>query len=112
MRRAYCIIAALCLTLAPTGAWAAGLTTSRPKASSHSQIKARRPLQRHGVLFGDQRVESFAAHYPAGMAQAFAFTDHRNGTASSISVYVDSRSGAHTLLAGLYSNAGGHPGQL
>ena len=64
------------------------------------------------VLIGDQNIESTLDSNSAGSAEAFPFSQATGGTASSISVYVDSQNTARTLTAGLYSNSSGHPGAL
>ncbi len=62
------------------------------------------------VLFGDRNVEPTLDSNPAGLAEAFPFSSQTTGTATSISVYVDSHNKAPALVAGLYSNSDGHPG--
>jgi hypothetical protein len=64
------------------------------------------------VLIGDQNIESALDSSSAGSAEAFPFSQATAGTASSISVYVDSQNTATTLTAGLYSDSSGHPGAL
>ena len=63
-------------------------------------------------LLGDRDVESRIDSNQAGSAEAFPFTDQASGSVSSLVVYVDSHSRATALVAGLYSDAGGHPGSL
>ena len=64
------------------------------------------------VLVGDQTVQSAPGTASSGSADAFAFSAGANGTASSISVYLDGQNRATTLRAGLYTDSGGHPGTL
>src|SRR5450755_1168142 len=64
------------------------------------------------VLIGDQTIESTLDSNSAGSAEAFPFSNSTAGTASSISVYIDSHNTARTLTAGLYSDSSGHPGAL
>jgi hypothetical protein len=64
------------------------------------------------VLIGDHTIESTLDSNSAGSAEAFPFSNSTAGTASSISVYIDSQNTARTLTAGLYSDSSGHPGAL
>lgn len=64
------------------------------------------------VLFGDQSVESGVDSNSSGLAQAFPFIDNVSGSAQSIAIYLDSHSRSRTLIAGVYSDASGHPGKL
>lgn len=63
-------------------------------------------------LGGDQTIEPSADHNNAGTAEAFQITASSTGTITQIQVYVDPLSTASALTAGLYSDAGGHPGAL
>lgn|GEM_PF-3004702 len=62
------------------------------------------------MLLGDRRVERLPAAAGPGRAEAFSGRAVRAGRASSIVVYVARRSRARELLAGLYTDARGHPG--
>ena len=64
------------------------------------------------VLLGYDAVGLAAASSPAGRPESFRFKDRRSGSVSSIHVFIDSRNRAKSLVAGLYSNANGHPGSL
>ncbi len=64
------------------------------------------------ALFGDQTVEPTGDNNKSGLAEAFPFTGHINGTARSIHVYVDSHSTASTVLAAIYADNSGQPGSL
>jgi hypothetical protein len=64
------------------------------------------------ALFGDQTVEPTADNNKSGLAEAFPFTGHINGTARSINVYLDSHSTASTVLAAIYADSSGQPGSL
>jgi hypothetical protein len=46
------------------------------------------------------------------MAEAFRTTATASGTMTGLRVFVDATSTATTLVAGLYADAGGHPGTL
>lgn len=64
------------------------------------------------MLLGYDAVGSASASTPAGRPESFRFTGRRSGSVSAIHVFIDSRNRAKSLVAGLYSNAGGHPGSL
>ena len=64
------------------------------------------------VLLGDQSVEPKGDSNPAGAAEAFQATASASGVAAKLTVYVDSGSTATSLVAGIYTDAGGHPGAL
>jgi hypothetical protein len=49
---------------------------------------------------------------PAGEAEAYSTTASAGDTIEYIRVYVDSATTADTLIAGIYNDAGGHPGKL
>jgi hypothetical protein len=63
-------------------------------------------------LLGSSAIESAADGEPSGQAEAFQATATGSGSAVSLSIYVDSGNRATTLVAGLYSDANGHPGTL
>ena len=84
-------------------------TTHRNAAAGATNTTASKATP---VLFGDGKVESNVDLNAAGLAEAFPFLASSSGTASSITVYVDSHNTAKTLIAGLYTNANGHPGTL
>jgi hypothetical protein len=62
------------------------------------------------VLFGNQTIEPSVDFNPAGMAEAFRTTATASGSLTALRVFVDATSTATTLVAGLYADAGGHPG--
>jgi hypothetical protein len=64
------------------------------------------------VLLGDPQVESGVDSIPLGRAEAFQVTATASGNVQSLVVYLDSTSTASQLVAGLYADAGGHPGAL
>jgi hypothetical protein len=64
------------------------------------------------LLLGDATVQLVADSIAAGSAEAFQATASGSGRAARISVYVDSGNGASATEAGIYSDAGGHPGTL
>ncbi len=64
------------------------------------------------VIGGDQNVERTVDQNVAGNAEAIQMVAGASGTAGTVSVYVDTTSTAATLIAGIYADAGGHPGPL
>ena len=64
------------------------------------------------VLFGDQNVETGFRIQPRGLGRGLPVHRRDDGSAQSITVYVDSHSRAGTLIAGLYSDHNGHPSTL
>ncbi|MGA9286132.1 MAG: hypothetical protein WBV85_11900, partial [Solirubrobacteraceae bacterium] len=63
-------------------------------------------------LFGESAVQSRRVSLSAGRAEAFRFRAFASGTAGIAQVYVDSSNTAGTLIVGVYSEAGAHPGTL
>jgi PQQ-like domain/Viral BACON domain len=64
------------------------------------------------TLVGDQTVYSSVDSNVAGHAEAFRATASASGTVTSLSVYVDSSSRGSSMVAGLYADKGGTPGNL
>ena len=64
------------------------------------------------MLFGDQTVEPSLAAAVPGRAEAFSFGNRQPGTAWMITFFVDSRTRATGLIAGLYSERTGRPATL
>lgn len=83
----------------------------RKKPNQHRAAKRPRSVKQASgrVLFGDQRVESKAGHDAAGRVLTLPFSNKTTGIATSIDVYVGSRSKATKLIAGIYSYRKGHP---
>src|SRR5262245_13764207 len=63
-------------------------------------------------LVGNSVVQGATDSNVAGQAEAFQFTASASGTLATLTVYVDASSSAAVLVAGLYSDANGHPGSL
>ena len=84
----------------------------RSAATSPASTTKTTSVPAEPVLVGDQVVETTIDNNSAGVAEAFPFASHTTGTARTIHVYVDSRSNATTLIAGLFSDGGGRPGAL
>jgi hypothetical protein len=57
-------------------------------------------------------VQSTVDTNSSGSAEAFQATATASGTVKVLSVYLDSSSTAATLVVGLYTDSGGHPGTL
>jgi chitodextrinase len=89
----YALLLAVCLAAGIVGA-ASGATRS------------------NAPLVGDQTVESNDDSDDPGKAEAFRTTASATGTVSSLNVYLTSGSAAATITAGIYKDAGGHPGAL
>jgi hypothetical protein len=64
------------------------------------------------ILLGNSSLESSPDNDLAGLSEAFDFRASALGSADGVSVYVDNGSNAQGLTAGLYTDAGGHPGNL
>jgi hypothetical protein len=65
------------------------------------------------AVLGDTRVEpAVDVSDDAGKAEAFRVVAPADGYVSSLSVYLAAGNAATTLVAGLYADAGGHPGML
>jgi hypothetical protein len=64
------------------------------------------------VLLGDQSVENQTNSIAAGQAEAFQATAKASGNLKSLVLYLDASSTVSQLVAGLYADAGGHPGTL
>ncbi len=100
-------------------------TTSKPKrnggragkkpvakaASASSNLQA--PLASGtSLLLGEKSVMSTLDENAAGTAEAFPFTAALTGTARSISVFLDTRNTAKTLVAAVYRDSSGQPSSL
>jgi hypothetical protein len=96
-------------TLSAVARDAAGNTTTATAVPVTVQNTSPPPLT---YLFGDQTIEPGNDSNTAGVAEAFTTTAPTAGTVRKVTVYVASGSTATTLVAGLYSDAGGHPGTL
>jgi hypothetical protein len=63
------------------------------------------------IAFGAETIQPKLDYNPAGSAEAFAVRA-TGSTLSRLSVYVDPASTAASLVAGIYADGGGGPGQL
>jgi chitodextrinase len=68
--------------------------------------------QTGSVVIGTQTVEPTDDANTDGKAEAFRTTASGTGKVSSLQLYLASSSSAATVSAGIYSDAGGHPGTL
>ena len=64
------------------------------------------------VVVGTQTVEGTDDPNNDGVAEAFRTTASGTGTVSALQLYLSSGSSATRVSAGIYSDAGGHPGTL
>jgi Domain of unknown function (DUF4082) len=64
------------------------------------------------LLIGDQTIYAAVDSNAAGHAEAFRATASASGTVTSLGVYVDPSSKASSMVAGLYADNGGTPGNL
>ena len=115
--------ACVCWFLLPAAAaWGSTLAisaaTGRPpadhslavKAATKRSTSAASKRSATAVMFGQRAIASTVGRNGPGMARAFAFRSHMNGTVASINVYLDLRTRAARLLAGLYADVKGKPG--
>ena len=63
-------------------------------------------------LVGSATVESNADSSSAGTSEAFNQIATASGTAEAAHLYIGSGNGAKTVVVGIYSNSGAHPGTL
>ena len=64
------------------------------------------------AIVGDSTVEATVASQNAGTADSFNFTASATGTLTSLSMYLDATATATSVVVGIYSNSGSHPGTL
>ena len=64
------------------------------------------------LILGNNSLETNKAVPSSGVASAFKATPTQKGVVSAIQVYLDGSSTATELVAGIYSDNGGHPGTL
>jgi hypothetical protein len=89
------VLAALVITL-----FAAVFSDGAPTAAAATPI------------LGDTNLEAPSDSNLAGQAEAFRTTASQTAQASTLNVYVSSRSSTATLQAGIYANGSGHPAVL
>jgi hypothetical protein len=86
---------------------ATSVTDSTKSASANVNVTS---ATTSDVLLGDQSVENQANSIVAGQAEAFQATAKASGNLKSLVLYLDANSTVAQLVAGLYADAGGHPG--
>ena len=76
-------------------------------------MAAQAPLARAASpILGSATIAPSADSDGTGLAEAFKATASSTGTINALFVYVDAPSTATTLVAGIYTDNGGHPGTL
>jgi hypothetical protein len=65
-----------------------------------------------GPVIGDQTVESNTDGNRIGVAEAFQYTAALTGTVTTLTVYLDNGNKSNSVVVGIYSDSGGHPGTL
>jgi hypothetical protein len=61
---------------------------------------------------GDKTIEAALDDSSAGTAEAFSYVASTTGSATHLSIYLDSHSVASRVILGLYSDSAGHPNML
>ena len=67
---------------------------------------------RDRYLFGQRAVAAHVGYASPGRATAFSFSSPRTGTVTAIRLYVDTRTRARVLIAGLYAAHDSHPSRV
>jgi len=70
------------------------------------------PSASGSVFLGNPNVEAQTGSIAAGQAEAFQATAGGSGNLQTLAVYLDATSTVTQMTAGLYTDAGGHPGAL
>src|ERR1700730_8728477 len=97
----------------PTAARTSSVTLSATNAAGTGSATLSLTItQPSPVLLGSQVVQSTVDTNSSGSAEAFQATATASGTVKVLSIYLDSSSTAATLVVGLYTDSGGHPGTL
>jgi hypothetical protein len=85
------------------------LTNTEILKDSSTSVSISNPPQ---LVVGNKTLESSVDSNPQGIAEAFRATPQKNGVVTAVQVYLDASSTATELVAGIYSDVGGHPGTL
>ncbi len=85
---------------------------SRHKRRVTSKVPLSHAAATQALLIGDTTVESNAGYLSSGRAKAFNFHARLSGTSAVMQLYLDPANTAGTVIVGIYSDAGGHPGSL
>jgi hypothetical protein len=75
-------------------------------------FRANPPPAASALLVGTPAVQPNADSNPAGLAEAFQYTNAQAGTVTALSLYVDSGNTATRAVVGLYADNAGAPGAL
>jgi hypothetical protein len=94
------------------GAYTVTATSATDSTKSASATVNVTTVTTSDVLLGDQSVENQTNSVAAGKAEAFQTTAKASGNVKSLVLYLDASSTAPQLVAGLYADAGGHPGTM
>ena len=70
------------------------------------------PAANAATLIGTSTVQTGKDNDSAGTAEAFQATASTSGTIGQLVVYLDSTNAATSVVVGLFSDSGGHPGTL
>ncbi len=99
-------------TVTVTSAGTQGSPASIPVTFTVTDTPPPPPPPNGTFLLGNQALETQNDSNSAGSAEAFETTATAAGTLAKLSIYVGSTSTATKLVAGVYTDAGGHPGAL
>ena len=91
-----------------------GKTGKKPVAKAATASTSLQPPLASGtsLLLGEESVMSTLDQNAAGTAEAFPFAATLTGTARSITVFLDTRNTARTLVAAVYADSNGEPSSL
>jgi hypothetical protein len=85
------------------------LTVTEVNYNLQTAISVSNPSQ---FVMGDKTLEPLVDVQPQGVAQAYQTTPLNTGVITTVQVYLDVSSTATELVAGIYTNTNGHPGNL
>jgi len=85
------------------------LTDAELANDAATAISSSNPPQ---FVIGDKAIEPGLDYSPQGVAKAFLTTAQATKVVTNIQVYLDARSTATELVAGIYADSNGHPGIL
>jgi PKD repeat protein len=85
------------------------LTVDEVNYNLQTAISVSNPSQ---FVMGDKTLEPWVDFKPQGVAQAYQTTPPKTGVITTVQVYLDVRSTATELVAGIYNDTNGHPGTL
>ena len=88
---------------------AGGVASASTGVESHLTARHSSAHPRARFLFGEAGIGARVSHVLPDRARAFPFRTGRSGTVTAISLYVDRRTQAKVVIAGLYSARAGRP---